>query len=241
PGAGASRSMMAIVGIVVVLIAAIAFATRGGGGGGDGDQEGKDGGGAEPTAPSGERPVEGKNGGIPAGFAKTEQGAQSAAANYAVVLVSGDILKRDKRHEIIDRLFVPSKVDALQGKFDKTYSKSLLDKLGLNENGQAPKGMTYISRTSPMGTKVTDFSGTAATLEVWCTGIYGTAGERSTNPVTSDWFTLNLKLRWDNGDWKVESFSQKAGPTPVNGDQRASAADEMAKAVEEYGGFTYAR
>jgi len=52
---------------------------------------------------------------------------------------------------------------------------------------------------------------------------------------------VTLQLRWANSDWKVESFSQKDGPTPVPGDSRASSADEMAKAVEEYGGFTYAR
>ena len=40
---------------------------------------------------------------------------------------------------------------------------------------------------------------------------------------------------------RSHSSSQKDGPTPVNGDNRASTADEIAKAVEEYGGFTYAR
>lgn len=72
-------------------------------------------------------------------------------------------------------------------------------------------------------------------------GVFGTAGVSSTNPVSNDWFTMTLKLQWDGSDWKVDSFSQKEGPAPVNTDRTASNADEIAKAVEEYGGFTYAR
>jgi hypothetical protein len=79
------------------------------------------------------------------------------------------------------------------------------------------------------------------TVEVWCGGLLGLAGENSTNPVTSSWFTITMKLEWTGGDWKIVSHSQKDGPAPVPGDDRASSADDIAKAVEEYGGFTYAR
>ena len=83
-----SRNLVTIVGVVVLLIAAIAFANRSGGGG-TGDTASSDapkGADAQPTAPTGTKPVTGKNGSIATGFAKTEQGAQSAAANYAVAL-----------------------------------------------------------------------------------------------------------------------------------------------------------
>jgi hypothetical protein len=78
-------------------------------------------------------------------------------------------------------------------------------------------------------------------VEVWCNGLLGLAGESSTNPVTNSWFTITMQLEWTDDDWKIVTHSQKDGPTPVPGDKRASSADEMAKAVEEYGGFTYAR
>ncbi|GDY55398.1 hypothetical protein SVIO_060210 [Streptomyces violaceusniger] len=71
--------------------------------------------------------------------------------------------------------------------------------------------------------------------------MFGTAGEGSKNPVANDWFTMTVKMRWVNKDWKVESYSQKDGPAPVNSDNTASTADEIAKAVQQYGGFTYAR
>lgn len=158
-----------------------------------------------------------------------------------MVLVSADILKPARRGEIVQQVFVADKVAALQAKLDKAYSKEFLSNVGLDENGNAASGQTYVSRTMPVGTKVTDHSADAATVEVWCTGVFGTAGDDSKNPVSNDWFTMTLQLRWADGDWKVDSFSQKDGPAPVNGDNTVSPSDEISKAVEEFGGFTYAR
>lgn len=240
-GRSSSRSLVTVVGVVVLLIAAIAFANRGGddssgGGGGDGAKPG-----ADPTAATGEKPVDGKTGGIPSGYAKTEQGVQSAASNYAVALVSADILKPARRSEIVRQVFVPDRVDALEQQFSKTYSKAFLDKVGLDANGNPAPGETYVSRTLPVGTKTTAYADSSATVQVWCTGAFGTAGQKTTNPVSNDWFTMTFKLRWSGGDWKVERYSSKDGPAPVNGDNKVSTADEIAKAVQEYGGFTYAR
>ncbi|MEU7648676.1 hypothetical protein [Streptomyces huasconensis] len=240
PGRSSSRSLVTVVGVVVLLIAAIAFANRGGGedsaAGGDAKKPA-----GSATAPSGEKPVGGKTEGIPSGFAHDEQGAQSAASNYAVSLVSADILKPARRAEIVRQLFVADKVSQLEDNFNKTYSKDFLEKVGLDEKGNPAPGQTYVSRTVPVGTKASSYSDSTATVEVWCTGAFGTAGENTTNPVSNDWFTLTLKLRWADGDWKVENFQSKDGPAPVNGDNKISTADEIAKAVQEYGGFTYAR
>ncbi|MFI6651015.1 hypothetical protein ACIBI8_25845 [Streptomyces sp. NPDC050529] len=242
--ARSSRSLVTVVGVIVLLLAAIAFANMGGD-----DGNGKDGAsgsngkkaGAAPTAATGTKPVTGKNGEIASGFAHDQQGAESAAANYSVALVSADILKPTRRAQIVRQVFVTGRVDELETKFNQAYSKEFLNKVGLDESGNASEGMTYVSRTAPVGTKVTQFADSSATVEVWCTGVFGTAGVGSTNPVSNDWFTMTLKLRWEGDDWKVDSFSQKDGPAPVNTDRTASNADEIAKAVEEYGGFTYAR
>ncbi|MFD5186450.1 hypothetical protein ACFWMQ_28410 [Streptomyces sp. NPDC058372] len=233
-----SRSLITVVGVVVLLIAAIAFANQGGSPDTPSDARGPA---PSETAPTGTRPVDTTTSGIPTNHPRTKQGAESAAANYAVALVSAEIIKPRQRTEIIDSVFVPEKKGELRKKFDTAYSDRFLSNLGLDENGEAASGSTYVSRTAPVGTKARSFSSDRASLEVWCTGVYGTAGEDSRNPVTSDWFTLNLELRWVEDDWKVESFSQSPGPAPVNGDNRVSPADEIAKAVEGYGGFTYAR
>ncbi|WP_421109638.1 hypothetical protein [Streptomyces sp. NEAU-S77] len=240
-----SRNLITVIGVVVLLLAAIAFVNRGGqsdGGSSDADSGGTNAD-AQPTPPP--RPPPGhppnRPPGPPAGRPKSQQGAQSAAANYAVALSSADMFNRERRHELLPQIFTGTAAAPLQTRLDKAYSADSLEKIGLDANGKAPEGMTYISRTAPMGTKIAKFTNTTATVAVWCTGVFGTAGEGSKTPVTNDWFTMTLKLKWTDGDWKAESFSQKNGPAPVNSDNTASTADEIAKAVEQYGGFTYAR
>src|ERR1044072_6014586 len=89
-GRSSSRSLVTVVGVIVLLIAAIAFANRGG----DDSSSSATGAGSRPdttsTAPSGTKPVQSTPGVIPTGYAHDAQGAQSAAANYATVLVSAD-------------------------------------------------------------------------------------------------------------------------------------------------------
>ncbi|MEU0632307.1 hypothetical protein [Streptomyces sp. NPDC005989] len=242
--ARASRSLITMAGVVVLLIAAIAFANMGGGRG-DGNDGDSGSAGSKPetasTAATGTKPVTGKNGTIPSGFAHDEQGAQSAASNYAVALGSVGMFNADTRRSIVETTHDPAVVENLLAALTKAYSPGFLQNVGLNEDGTTPSGLTFVSRTIPVGTKVIERSGDTATVEVWCTGLVGMAGQGSTKPVTATWFTISEKLKWVGGDWRIESSSQKEGPTPVNGDNRASTADEIAGAVEGYGGFTYAR
>ncbi|MFG3498549.1 hypothetical protein [Streptomyces sp. NPDC047928] len=238
--ARSSRSLITVVGVVVLLIAAIAFANRGGGAK-DTPAKGDKGANAAPTAATGVKPVTGKNGTIPTGYAQDDQGAQSAAANYAVALGSAEMFQQDSRHAILRAVHDPAVVESLLVDLDAAYSPGFLKNVGLNEDGTSPAGLTFVSRTVPVGTKVVELNGTSATVEVWCTGLVGLAGEGSTKPVTATWFTITQKLKWTGSDWKIASSSQTEGPTPVNGDNRASTADEIASAVAGYGGFTYAR
>ncbi|MFD4230209.1 hypothetical protein [Streptomyces sp. NPDC058545] len=241
--ARSSRSLTMVVGVVVLLVAAIAFANMGGGSDDNGSSGGSGGGkaGAAPTAATGTKPVTGKNGTIASGFAHDEQGAQSAATNYAVALGSAEMFNATARRGILQATHDPAVVERLQTDMDKAYSASLFKNVGLNEDGSTPSGLTFVSRTVPVGTKVVKQSGDTATVEVWCTGLVGLAGQGSTKPVTETWFTITENLKWVQNDWKIESSNQTEGPTPVTGDNRASTADDIAGAVEEYGGFTYAR
>lgn len=245
-GLPSRRNLMTVVGVVVLLIAAIAFANRGGGNGssengGSGSEAGK-GASSRATAPTGTKPVEGKGAsGIPSGFAHSEQGAASAAANFAVALGGDGMFRADTRHAIVAAVHTPDAGPALQGDLDKAYSPDFLKNVGLQPDGTAPKGLNFVSRTVPVGSKTTGYGDGSATVEVWCTGLVGLAGQGSTKPVTQTWFTLTEKLRWVDNDWKVASSGQKQGPAPVSADDRAASADEIANAVSGYGGFTYAR
>ncbi|GGV97106.1 hypothetical protein GCM10015535_67780 [Streptomyces gelaticus] len=239
-----SRSMVTVVGVVVLLIAAIAFANMGGGRGDADNGSGSAGSkpGSSSTAATGTKPVTGKNGSIPSGFAHDEQGAQSAAANYAVALGSADMFDKNSRRAVVTAVYAPEVAAARQGDLDKVYSgQEFLTSIGLNADGTAPAGLTFISRSNPAGTKIVKFNGDSASVAVWYSALFGLAGEGSKNPVSESWFTNTFELSWIDGDWKVTDFTQKDGPTPVGRDQVASPAEEMANAVEQFGGFTYAR
>ncbi|MEU5298916.1 hypothetical protein [Streptomyces umbrinus] len=240
-GRSSSRSLVTVVGVVVLLIAAIAFANRGGGDSGS-DESGGDKTKSAPTAATGDQPVETKAGGIPSGFSYNQQGAESAAANYSVALGSAEMFDTDRRHEIVDTVYAPDVATDRQSGLDKAYSnEEFLTNIGLGKDGAAPSGQTFVSRVIPVGTKAKSVSSDSASVEVWYTSLFGLSGDGSTNPVSESWYTTTYELKWVDGDWKVTDFQQKDGPVPVGRDQTASTADDMTKAVEEYGGFTYAR
>ncbi|NGO79857.1 hypothetical protein G6045_29985 [Streptomyces sp. YC504] len=238
--ARASRSLVTVVGVVVLLIAAIAFANQGGESS-DGGESGGSKPGANPTAASGEDAVTQKDGGVPVGFKQSRTGAQSAAANYLVALGSDGMYQKDSRDQIVAVVYDPPVQRDRMRELDKVYSDpKFLTSIGLNEDGKAPAGQTFVTRFSPVGSKVESYSGKTATVSVWYSALFGLAGEGAQNPVTESWYTNTFTLRWD-GHWRVVDFKQKDGPVPVGKDQSASTAKDMSDAVKEFGGFTYAR
>ncbi|MER7400711.1 hypothetical protein ABT381_34940 [Streptomyces sp. NPDC000151] len=245
-GGMSSRNLVTIVGVVVLLIAAIAFANRGGHTSDSSSPDNTSGApAAQPTSPTGQHPVSGKNPqnpAIPSDFPKSEAGAQSAAANYAVALASDGMYRSDARDAIVDAVYTPTAAAARKQSLRKIYDDpEFLAGIGLDKNGKAPDGMTFVSRANPVGTKVEKFEGTSAKVAVWYSSLFGLAGEGSENPVAESWYTTTMKLQWAGGDWKIADLSQKNGPAPVGRDQAAATAEEMSKAVEGFGGFTYAR
>ncbi|MFH8842743.1 hypothetical protein [Streptomyces sp. NPDC017868] len=238
-----SRSLLTVVGVVVLLVAAIAFANRGGTPPADASNpRSTTPGRTSPTTPTGTRPVTTKTGTIPTGYSHDDQGAQSAAANYAVALGSAEMFSNSARAEIVHTVYAPAVAAARQDDLDKVYAdQGFLSRIGLKGDGTAPQGMTFISRTVPVGSKVESYTDDKATVSVWYSSLFGMAGEGSKNPVSEAWYTGSYELQWVDGDWKVTGFSQKDGPVPVGRDQRASTAEEMSDAVGQFGGFTYAR
>ncbi|AKL66776.1 hypothetical protein [Streptomyces sp. Mg1] len=235
----ASRGLVTVVGVVVLLIAAIAFANQ------SRDTPSEPSSDKAPasssTAATGTTPLPAAPGTIPKGFAHNEQGAQSAAANYAVALGSDGMFKKNSRQAIVDAIYTPDAAGKLKGALDEAYSTSFLTRLGLDANGDAPRGSTFVTRTVPVGTRVESYSDASAKVAVWYTGLIGMSGEKSTDPVRTTWMTWTFELSWADNDWKILSDKQQDGPTPVPSDGTASTSDDMSKAIKEFGGFTYAR
>jgi hypothetical protein len=235
----ASRGLVTVVGVVVLLIAAIAFANQSNDTPTSPTSEKPPA--TSPTAPTGTLPVDTKNAGIPKGFAQSEQGAQSAAANYAVALGSDGMFKTNARHALVDAIYTPDAANRLKGPQDQAYSADFLARLGLDANGNPPQGSTFVTRAVPVGTRVESYSSTSAKVSVWYTGLIGMSGPKSTDPVRTTWKTWTFDLAWTAGDWKVSADTQRDGPAPVPGDVAASTSDDISKAIKEFGGFTYAR
>ncbi|WP_411107743.1 hypothetical protein [Streptomyces sp. cmx-4-9] len=235
----ASKSLVTVVGVVVLLIAAIAFANQ------SPDTPQNESSDKPPassaTSPTGTTPVTDKTAGIPKGFAHDEQGAQSAAANYAVALGSDGMFKKDTRHVLVDGIYAPDVAARMKGPQDAVYSAEFLSKLGLDPNGNPPQGSTFVTRTVPIGTRVESYTPAGAKVAVWYTGLIGMSGAKSTDPVRTLWRTWTFELGWVGDDWKVLDDTQQDGPAPVPGDVPVSTSDDMSKAITDFGGFTYAR
>nr|WP_042413389.1 hypothetical protein [Streptacidiphilus anmyonensis] len=247
PGFRRLRLLGGVFVVVFLLVVAVAVINRTNGGSsnsgtGGGSTTGKSndaGAQSAPTAPTGTQPVTTTSNGIGVQYPRTSEGAQSAAANYSVVLGSSEMYATQSRHAILQTLADPAILAGLESTSDSAYT-SQNAVFGLTD-GQAPKGQTFVSRTIPIGTKSDAYTGSETTVEVWCTSLGGLAGTGSVRPVTTYWFTETVKLRWINGDWKLASYAQQEGPVPVSGNQSVSNFDSMATAVTQFGGFRYAR
>ncbi|MEW1913381.1 hypothetical protein AB0442_34010 [Kitasatospora sp. NPDC085895] len=242
------RTLLTVLLVVTLLVIAVSVANRGrpdpgsagsgtaAPGSGDGAQAG-----AAATAPSGTKPVDTTANGIANGFPHTDQGAQSAAANYATALGSAEMFRTASRHTVVDTVSDPTVAAAIQQRLDAAFTAENNGRFGLDAEGRAPKGLTFVSRTVPVGTRTTNYADTATKVEVWCTGLHGLAGDGSTRPVSQDWYTLTVTMRWTGSDWKVTDFDRASGPAPVPGDQQAATAQQITDAVQRFGGFRYAR
>ena len=249
PRAGmSSRNLVTIVGVIVLLLAAIAFANRGGSGNSEtpaGDSA-KD----APTTPSPPPPP-----------APSRSPARTAASPRASPRRSRGRSRRRRimRWRSVQRRHVLKPTDgtrssehvyratvaaARKNDLDKAYSTHLPQAArSRRRTATRPQGMTFVSRTNPSARRLESFKGdTAKVSKSGTPASSASAGDRSPRtPVTESWFTIHLQLQWAGGDWKVDDFTQKDGPAPIGRDQTAASADDMTKAVQGFGGFTYAR
>jgi hypothetical protein len=228
---------LTVLAVITLVIVAVAFANRGGSAplpGKGGTSHGKD------TVPGGARPPQTTRSGIAVGFARTQSGAASAAANYVVALGSAQMFRTASRHQIVVAIADPAIAAQLREQFNRSYTATLAT-FGLDTEGNPPRGQTFVSRALPVGTAVVSYSDDRAVVDVWSAGIIGLAGEKSTKPVTEAWSTTTVTLRWVDGDWKWAGSTHREGPTPVSGLQAASSAEDIARATARFGELRYAR
>lgn len=171
------------------------------------------------------------------GYARSQQGAVAAAANYTQVLSSDLILDTTRRRAAIDVLAAPEAKARLQKTFDQAVV-SLRQGLGVTE--AADDGTQVLLRATPVGWRVEDYSDRSAKVAIWVTSVGGSVGGKVPAPIREGWGTTTVTLRWAGGDWKQVESTTTDGPVPIADVAPPTAAPELVDKANEFKEFTYA-
>ncbi|WP_330469336.1 hypothetical protein OG547_35400 (plasmid) [Streptomyces longwoodensis] len=198
------RRLIIGVGIATALVAAIALATRG-----DGDSTADD---AKP----------------PAADAHTRAGAQRASARMARELGSERMFSTSARHDLLRSILASEGREEEIRAYDAQYAP-LTKRIGLDPAGKPPLGAQFISRATPAGTAVRSYTGSGATVAVWCNTLFGLTSQsaRQEIPVEDGWLTMTMSMVWQDGQWRMADMKQKDGPEPRTAAAREFAAEPI--------------
>ena len=165
-----------------------------------------------------------------AGFARTRDGAVSAAAAY-VGLLDGRVLLDPAA--LSRRLAEIASSEARDG-LVRAYvaaAEQARKQLGV---GTAPEPVVIL-RASPVGYRVDRFAPTAATVSIWRVGIVGSG---ATAEPQQSWRTETVSLVWQDNAWKVAALRSEPGPTPPLPSSAArSEAAELFRSIPEFEEF----
>jgi hypothetical protein len=176
--------------------------------------------------------------GVGVGYARSQQGAVAAAANYTRVLSSALILDTARRRAAIDTLAAPEARARLQKTFDQAVASL---RAGLGVSGAAADRAQVLLRATPVGWRVEQYSNASAKVAIWVTSVGGSlGGDSGTVPVREGWGTTTVTLRWVGGDWKQVQSTTADGPVPIADVAPPTAAGELVSKANEFKEFTYA-
>lgn len=217
-----------------VLLAAALLGACGGGDGGAARQD-EAAAPAPPVAPAsavrGPGPSE-TEGGVPVGYEQSASGTAAAATTYLSTLhqlvAAGDA----ERRTALDVLSADG-ADAVVE--EATAAFATLDGVVSHARSTTPDARLFL-REVPMAYTVSRFTDTRAQVEVWSVGIVIVEGATQATEV---WSTNTVELVWEEGDWKVWSWTRRAGPQPSLATTTAAPATEILDAIEGWEGYRY--
>ncbi|MGJ5898369.1 hypothetical protein ACSCBZ_41470 [Streptomyces niveiscabiei] len=154
------------------------------------------------------------NGGVPAGYSRTEAGAKAAASNYATVSGSSSFLT-DKavRHRAIRGMTSARTAAAAIAESGRSADPSLKHRA--------------VARTGVLAAHVLGFDIHKATVRLWTTTVRGSA-VGGTAPQLA-FRSVTVGLVWERGDWKVSGSTSGPGlVAPVDVQQTVSVAGDFA-------------
>ncbi|MFI1291629.1 hypothetical protein ACH4VM_24720 [Streptomyces sp. NPDC020792] len=147
----------------------------------------------------------------------SRDGAQSAAARWAVAFGSERMFNTEDRHRLLQITAEPDQRSKLIQDYDDQYGP-FTRQLGLDEQGRPPAGAQFVSRAMPAGTTLRAYTGSTAEVDVWCSTVFGLTGKNVSKeiPVEAGWLTMSMSLHWTPEGWKLTEFEQTDGPEPTD-------------------------
>ena len=160
-------------------------------------------GGREGPGPSGERD------GVPVGWRHDVAGAEAAAMAYVGVTGqaarSGPLLRRDMLGQLATEAYAGPLADRVNGQMS-----DLLHRLG--DKGWNTGGMVWVEyplsvRSDPAGSGPDQVR-----VSVWSVTVFALPSGSVSRQL---WRTSDLEMVWQRGDWKVDRWEAREGPSPT--------------------------
>jgi hypothetical protein len=134
--------------------------------------------------------------GVPSDYSDDQAGAATAAVNTVQLVVA--LAHGQADPATAARMRLASNADAA--------ARQALSTQPDNSGDQTSK--------SPASTRVTAFTPTDATVQVWIVSVGSTTGIGGSPITAEDWSTDTIRLTWQHNDWKVVSLHTAHGPKP---------------------------
>lgn len=135
--------------------------------------------------------------GVPSGYSHDPSGAATAAIN--VVQLLNNVAHGQANPATVGRTWIASNADAAV-------------RAALSAGAEATGGDQ--TNKLPVSTRVTGYSETAATVQVWVVSVGSSTGIGGGTLTAAQWSTHTIGLNWEAGSWKVTSVSVSPGPQP---------------------------
>lgn len=144
--------------------------------------------------------------GMPAGFARTEEGARTAAMTYAAAPQLWLFFTDEEIEEAVTAIATPAAAPSLV--------REVTGEVGVAREALTASAGPIWWIVRPLATRVESFKPDRARVSVWTVTVLSAADVALPQ---SEWVTVTVELVWSDDDWLVEAITDFAGPTPMLG------------------------
>lgn len=169
--------------------------------------------------------------GVPVGYARTRDGAVTAATQYLLVLDSPVLVDESRLDTVLEVL---ASTEGRRGLRTSLGDGGRLPAERLNLTANDP---SMVWRSVPAGWRIDRYDHGAASVAVWATAVLFTGAG---TPTAMSWSTAEVQLRWEAGDWKLHGLLTSDGPAPPEPGAAPGAGATAAAQIRGFTPFRYA-